>query len=123
LVTADEAADALGSPVDEPERSSIGEGFSECIYRVKGGTQFDSAVAIQARGDTSRDDFERLVKENAPEELGEVKTISGLGDAAYYQVATFALKGDAMVVITVISDANDEAKQKDLAEKALEQLP
>jgi hypothetical protein len=73
----------------------------------------------------SRADFEELVQENAPDELGEVTPVSGLGDAAYQQVALFVFKGSSMVVVTVISDEPDSgtSHQIPLAQLALARLP
>lgn len=123
LITADEAAATLGGAVDPPIASQIGEGFAQCLFRIAGGTDVDPAVVIQARDDTSPDDFKRLVEENAPEELGEVTSISGLGDVAYEQMATFVLSGDRMVVVTVISESGDDsASQQMLANKAIDRL-
>lgn len=122
LITAEEAGEALGGPAGQPEQGSIGEGFSQCLWRIEGGDELSSAIVIQARGDTSRDDFDRLVEENSPEVAGEVIEVEGLGDVAREQVATFVLEGDAMVVVTVTGEF-DTAKQRELAQLAIGRLP
>jgi hypothetical protein len=127
LITAEEASDAVGGAVGTPEQSDIGENFNQCAYTIEGGTiGLDSSVVVQARGNMSRDDFERLVEENSPEEAGTVEPVEGLGDAAYQHVATFVLEGDAMVVITVLNEETleqQEQRQQDLARVALGRLP
>jgi hypothetical protein len=126
LLTEAEAAEAVGGATDPPKSSMIGENFSQCMWRVQGGTELNSAVVVQARGDTSDDDFERLVDENAPEVMGEVTTIDGLGDKAYQQMATFVLAGEAMVVVTVLNNETpeqQEQRQQDLARAAIGRLP
>jgi hypothetical protein len=121
LITSGEAGTALGGTVGAPQKSAIGEGFSQCIYQVQGADPGDKTLVIQSRGNTSRDDFDRLVDENTPEQLGEPQPVSGLGDVAFYQVATFALEGDTMVVVTIIGAASgdDEAAQTELMRTAL----
>jgi len=126
LLTEAEAADAVGGATDPPKSSMIGENFSQCMWRIQGGTELGSAVVVQARADTSDDDFERLVDENAPEVMGEVTTIDGLGDKAYQQIATFVLIGEAMVVVTVLNNETpeqQEQRQQDLARAAIGRLP
>jgi len=126
LLTEAEAADAVGGATNPPKSSVIGENFSQCVWRIQGGTELHSAVIVQARGDTSDDDFERLVDENTPEPVGEVTTIDGLGDKAYQQMATFVLSGEAMVVVTVLNNETpeqQEQRQHDLARAAIGRLP
>ena len=126
LLTEAEAADAVGGATDPPKSSVIGENFSQCLWRIQGGTELDSAVVVQTRGDTSDDDFDRLVDENAPEVMGEVTTIDGLGDKAYQQLATFVLEGEAMVVVTVLNNETpeqQEQRQQDLARAAIGRVP
>lgn len=126
LLTEAEAADAVGGATDPPKSSMIGENFSQCLWRIQGGTELDSAVVVQARGDTSDADFERLVDENAPEVMGEVTTIDSLGDKAYQQIPTFVLSGEAMVVVTVLNNETpeqQEQRQQDLARAAIGRLP
>lgn len=71
--------------------------------------------------------FERLVDENTPEEIGPTEPISGLGDKAYQQLATYVLEGDAMVVVTVFGQGStteeDVQHQQDLARLAIGRLP
>jgi hypothetical protein len=124
LVTSEEAAAALGGPVDPPKPGFAGS-FSECLWRIEGGTEMDSAVVVHALGGVSRDQFEQHVEENAPPELGPVEPVSGVGDIAYQQIALFALAGDAMVVVTVLSNDPDggESQQVALAQAAIGRLP
>jgi hypothetical protein len=126
LLTEAEAADAVGGATDPPKSSVIGENFSQCVWRIQGGAELGSAVIVQARGDTSDDDFERFVDENTPEVVGEVTTIDDLGDKAYQQIATFVLSGDSMVVVTVLNNETpeqQEQRQHDLARAAIGRLP
>ena len=126
LVAPADAADAVGGATDPPQSSLIAESFSQCLWRIQGGTELGSLLVVQARGDTSTGDFERLVEENTPEALGEVTPIVDLGDKAYQQMATFVLSGESMVVVTV---SNGEAldrqqqRQQDLARAAIDRLP
>ena len=126
LLTDAEVAEALGGSSNPPQPSMLKENISQCMWRIQGGSQLDSAVVVQARGDTSDDDFERLVKENAPEVAGELLPIDGLGDKAYQHIATFVLSDDSMVVVTVIGNdtiEQTEQKQQDLARAAIQRLP
>lgn len=124
LLTSEEAAKALGGPVDPPQSGLAGP-FSECIWRIEGGTEVDSAVAVQALGGVSADQFEQYVEENTPPELGPVEPVSGVGDKAYEQIALMVQSGDAMVVVTVLSGDPDggQSKQLGLAQAAIDRLP
>ena len=126
LLSQAEAADAVGGATNPPQSSMIGEGFSQCLWRIQGGSEVDSAVVLQARGDTSAEDFERFVEENAPAALGELTPIAGLGDQAFQQMATFVLAGDSMVVVTVLNGEpldQQHQRQKALAQAAIDRLP
>ena len=124
LLTSEEAAAAVGGPVDPPESGLAGP-FSECLWRIEGGTDVDSAVVVQALGGVSEDQFEQYVEENAPSELGPVEPVSGVGDRAYEQLALFVLSGDTMVVVTVLSGDPDggQSKQLGLAQAAIARVP
>jgi hypothetical protein len=123
LLTSEEAAAALGGPVDPPQSGMTGP-FSECIWRIEGGTEIDSAVVVQALGGVSADQFEQYVEENTPPELGPVSTVEA-GDKAYEQIALMVRSGDAMVVVTVLSGDPDggQSKQLGLAQAAIDRLP
>ena len=123
LLTSEEAAQALGGPVDPPQSGLAGP-FSECLWRIEGGTEIDSAVVVQALGGVSADQFEQYVEENTPHELGPVSTVDA-GDEAYEQVALMVRSGDAMVVVTVLSGDPDggQSKQLGLAQAAIDRLP
>ena len=126
LLTEEEAGDAVGGATDAPRSSIIGENFSQCLWRIQGGSELDSALIVQARADTDDDDFERFVDENTPEVIGEVSTIDGLGDKAYQQIPTFVLYGDTMIVVTVLNSETVEQqvqRQHDLARAAIGRLP
>jgi hypothetical protein len=124
LLTSEEAAAAVGGPVDAPQSGLAGP-FSQCLWRIAGGTEIDSAVVVQALGGVSEDQFNQYVDENTPPELGEVTPVEGVGDVAVEQVALFVLDGDAMVVVTVINDEPDggQSKQLGLAQAAVAKLP
>jgi hypothetical protein len=123
LITAEEAAAVVGGDVDEPQRSEIGEGFNQCLYRIAGGGEL--AVVVQARADTSPDEYEEQVEENCPEELGGPNPVEGIGDAAHECIGLIVLSGDAMFAITIISDDADAdfANQEELARKIVDRLP
>jgi hypothetical protein len=125
LITAEEAAEALGSPVDAPQSTTIGEGFSQCLWRIEGGGPADNAVVVQYRGDTSADEYAEQVDNNCPEPLGDPVPVSGIGDEAFECVALMVRQGDHMVVVTVVSSDVDGglAAQEELAQKALTRLP
>lgn len=126
LLTEADVAGAVGGATNPPESSTVGENFSQCLWRIKGGTPLDNAVVLQARGGTSKDDFERFVEENTPEVVGAVTPIPGLGDKAYQQMATFVLSGDSMVVVTVLNNdppEQQEQTQHELARAAIARLP
>jgi len=126
LLTSQEAQAAVGGATDPPASSRIGEGFSQCQWRIQGGTALDSTVVLQARAGTSGAEFDRLVQENAPKLAGELVPIDGLGDKAYQHIATFVLSGDVMVVVTVANDESmeqAEQRQQNLARAAIGRLP
>jgi hypothetical protein len=126
LITDQEAQAAVGGATDPPKASRIGEGFSQCQWRIRGGTALDSSVVLQARADTSDADFDRFVEQNAPKIAGELVPIAGLGNKAYQHIATFVLSGDAMVVVTVVNKESmeqAEQRQQDLARAAIGRLP
>ena len=125
LLTSEDAAAALGGPVDPPIPGTAGP-FSQCIWRIAGGTELDSAaIAVQALGGVSPDQFAQLVEEYAPAELGPVEPVAGVGDEAYQQDGLMVRSGDAMVVVTVISTdpAGDRARQVSVAQAAVARLP
>jgi hypothetical protein len=124
LLTSEEAAAAVGGAVDPPQSGLAGP-FSECLWRIAGGTEVDSAVVVQALGGVSEEQFNQYVEENAPPELGEVTPVEGVGDVAVEQLALFVLDGDAMVVVTVLNGDPDggQSKQLGLAQAAVGRLP
>jgi hypothetical protein len=126
LVTRDEAADALGQPVGGPEESIVGDRFHECVYRSESGTEFPSSVTVQARIDSTREEYDLLLTGNCPESIGGPMPIEGLGDAAHQCVQTFVLSDDVIVSVLAINNedpAAGTASQKDLAATAVERLP
>jgi len=125
LVTAEEAAEALGGPVDAPAESILGESLSQCVFKTVGGTELDPILIMQVRTDIIEADFERFVTINSPGDAGEVVVVPGLGDRAYQQVATFVYSGGVIIVVrtTTAGVAGDPAVQQDLARKALARLP
>jgi hypothetical protein len=125
LITSEEAAEAVGGPVEEPESSNIGENFHQCLWRIEGGTELDAAVVIQARPDTSPEEYAEVVEENCPEEIGGANPVEGLGDQAVECITVIVLEGDSVVASTVINDEPDAgaAATLEVAEIAIGRLP
>lgn len=128
LVTSEEAAEAIGGATEEPVLDpNIGENFSQCLWRIEGGTELDEALIVQVRADSSSEDYAETLDENCPEALGEPVHVSGVGDAANECIALIVLSGEVIFAVTVLSGTGDIeaelAKQEELAQTIIGRLP
>jgi hypothetical protein len=126
LVTRDDAEDVLGQDVGSAEESIVGDRFHECLYRSEGGTGAPSTVSVQARIDSTREEYDLLLTGNCPVEIGGPSPIEGLGEAAHQCVQTFAYQDGVIVSVLVIDNedpAGGTARQPGLAAIAVDRLP
>lgn len=125
LVTREDAAAALGQPVNEAEVTYANAGKSDCNYTSVGNY---GATVLYVQTDYSP--RARAVYDLAKQVYSAPQPVSGLGDAAFAvvlgapSVQVHFVKGDAYVtvVITNVEDAARLEKAKEAAKKAAQRL-